>query len=393
MPVLMLISPGIIPFQKAAKKATKNVVLQEGLIGSLLTYASDSVRSLAFSVLISSSSSIRPFTPVALDSLQSHMHILYTDTDAKFRNDVLSNTKAMIERIRGATAYLVRELNTISSVRNRNSSSRSEEDRNVYDETRKLLHQHESFIEWYLGFLLGELIPTASYQRHITSLKAIALLLQSGILESGFTLPSTVVSGNATAWSYSVNFFTQLSLRLLLDLLMDPFEDVRSNAAAILKLASPVEFSFERRTENCEDSIPKLSPNQKLVTKDIETPRQGHDIRVPTISDDLITKSNNKEDNQPLALLTSFIARAEKLSKKTGRADYADGVARCYDLLYHFCRSKKSRLKLVTQLVDDLEAKVTIAEHDLARAVLDAPIHGSFAALKSVLLKTIQHRR
>src|SRR5450755_166028 len=82
----MLIYIDTIQLQKPSKKSAPTIVLEEELIGSLLYHASETVRSLAFSVLVSSSSSIRPLSPVALEHLKAHMSILFSETDAKIRN-------------------------------------------------------------------------------------------------------------------------------------------------------------------------------------------------------------------------------------------------------------------------------------------------------------------
>jgi hypothetical protein len=353
---------GTIQGYKTTNKAAKYVVLQEDVIGSLSTCAVDTVRSLAFSVLVASPSPLRPFSPLALDILQSQMEILYADTDAKFRTDVLSNTRQMIERIRGTTAYLNRELGNLS-FKNPPSATRSQEEHDLYDNTFKLLRRHEEFIEWYLEFLLGELIPTVSYQRHITALKAIELLLRSGILNSSPTTQQSKAAGNATTWSYSVDFFTSRSMRLLLDLLMDPFEDVRGTAAAVLKLASIDNFAVGSKQESAYHK-PRLlrigHEDHSAVSH-----RAAHQIKSGT----------------DLGSLAKFISRAEDLAKRTGRADYADGVARCYELRYSLLPSTESRLNLVKDLVHDLETKIRISEQDLTQAVLDAPVHGTFAAL------------
>jgi hypothetical protein len=314
---------------------------------------------------------------MALDFLQLHMGILYADTDAKFRNDVLSNTKQMIERIRGATAYLHRELEAPSLSHGSDVSLRSQTNQDLYDEISRLLQRHESFIEWYLEFLLGELIPTVSYQRHITALRAIALLLRSGIQNLSPALSSPPVSGNTPIWPYTINFFTPRSMRLLLDLLMDPFEDVRSSATAILKLTSSDDFAIGRATKDSEYYKPKLL-RRKPVTQ-LHSTEPAIDHRVPASP---TTSSQKTRAGRALGPLEDFITRAEELSKRTGRADYADGVARCYELLYSLLPSAESRFDLVKELLHDLDAKVQIAEQDLAQAVIDAPIHGTFSALK-----------
>lgn len=361
---------GSIQFHKAPIKTTNYIVLQEEVIGSLSACAEDTVRSLAFSVLVASPSPVRPFSAMALDILQSHMEILYADTDAKFRTDVLSNTRKMIERLRGTTAYLNKELRSLSLKHGHDVSSMSREESDLHGDILKLLRKHEDFIEWYMEFLLKELIPTVSYQRHITALKAIGLLLQSDIPNCYPTQPPKAPS-NATIWHYGVDFFTARSMRLLLDLLVDPFEDVRGSAAAVLKLAPIDKFTTMQPTNKPHCHKPRLLRMRDEL--------QLHE----TDSANNRTSGGWSESaDRNLGLLTSFISRAEELSKRTGRADYADGVARCYELLYSLLPSATARLKLVTDLVSSLERKIHIAEQDLAQAVLDAPVHGTFAALK-----------
>ncbi|KAA8564146.1 hypothetical protein EYC84_012123 [Monilinia fructicola] len=315
-----------ISFLKPQKKNTGCIILHEDTISPLLKHPSDTVRSLAFSVLVSSASSTRPFSPAALNFLQENMAHLYADTDAKFRNDVLSNTKHMIERIKGATAYLVREIDRMIIQGRQTDCS----------DAQQLLGKHEKFLTWFLGFLLGELVPTASYQRHITSLRAISLLLRSELQENSFEVQK-VTTPDSTTWAHTLRVFNQESMRLILDLLMDPFEDVRSGATAILKLASPHNFQS--------------------------------------------TKCQGPTD---FNILMEFIHRAEDFSKRTGRADYADGVARSYQILYGLLDPNNGRLNLVENLIDGLEKKVIIAQKDLGQAVLIAPIHSDFSTISYI---------
>jgi hypothetical protein len=347
-------------------------MLKEDVIGPLLTNASDTVRSLAFSVLVTSSSTIRPFNAKALEYLQSNIAILYADTDAKFRNEVLSNTKHMVERLRGAIAYLVRELQNLSFKIPQSPESAQPRKQDI-GEISDLLESHEAFIQWYLEFLLGELIPTASYQRHITALKAIMLLLKSGILRQSPRSKQHQTSGNETSWPFSIGFFTSGTMRLLLDLLMDSFEDVRINASSVLGLASEENFEYGQPINYVEviDYRSKLSGIRVRQANSSFTSSQAS---LPSV--------NLVRHKRPLGLLKDFISRADDISKRTGRADYADGLARCYVLHYSLLPNTSDRLELVDQLVLGLEAKIAVARKDLSRAVSDAPVHGTFAALK-----------
>ncbi|KAK0121786.1 hypothetical protein ONS95_010069 [Cadophora gregata] len=360
--------PDTIEFSKVSKKPSGAVVLQEDAIGLLLTHESETVRSLAFSVLVSSSSTIRPFSKMALEILRANMYILYSDTDAKFRNEILSSTKHMIERLRGATSLLAKEIESLSFQLSGNQdlpTAQQQEGHKRLDAIKLIFHSHNDFVAWYVEFLLLELIPTASYQRHITSLKAISLFLRSGILKQGLQSRLLKTSGNNTVWPYHIAFFTRCSMRLLMDLLMDPFEDVRSAATSILKLAAPCDFGF------------KTNPSTS-----IEGDRSSLDIASSGLNNAVNRTSECK--NVILALLVNFITRIEDLSKQTGRADHADGVARSYELLYGLQISPQSRLALITQLVKDLESKIEVAEHSLGQAVFEAPVHGNFAALTFV---------
>ncbi|KAH8801530.1 HEAT repeat protein-like protein [Xylogone sp. PMI_703] len=344
--------------QNQSKRSTNTIVLQEDIVGSLLGHSSGVVRSLAFSVLVSSLSPARPFTEKAMSYMQDKMGILFADTDAKFRNETLSSTRAMVERIRGASAFLAKAVQSPSlaiDTEQKGAKHNSEEfgedastkevplqslNSKDVDKRTELLLKHWDFVQWYLNFLCGEMIPTASYQRHVTALKATTQLIRSGILDRD-------ILGNAgqdtKMWPYTIKYFTPLRMRLLLDLLLDPFEDVRAESATILKFASPNDFS-----------------DAKLL--------------------------------KPLANLKEFIARAKTIFKKTGRADHADGLARGYEILYSFLNSTEDRLRLFEDILDDIEMKVSAGEKDLARGIKKGPIHGQFAALR-LIWESIDHSK
>lgn len=258
---------------------------------------------------------------------------------------------------------------------------------NLRQEVAALLQAHQAFIAWYLEFLLGELIPTASYQRHITALKAAILLLHSGI-DNSMSQPIRH-SGNATAWPFAIHFFTPGVVRLVMDLLLDPFEDVRSTAADILRLASPACFD-DNIDQTCFMPMHDVQRTKELAnvtdtmtTNASECADNGDDIGRTSVEKVASDKEHNKHENKrTLGVLLDFIENAKALSRQTGRADYADGLARSFELLYGLQPSTDTRTGLVSQLIHDLEEKIQIAENNLGQAVLGAPIHGNFAALR-----------
>ena len=131
-------------------------------------------------------------------------------------------------------------------------------------------------------------------------------------------------------------------MRALLDLTMDPFADVRANAATMLK------------------DFPHDMLDHVFVSSHSSIVREG-----------------------------SVLDRAERMMQRSGRADYADGVGRLYDMLYGSCIFRRSRStdnlepsRVITHLLGTLESDISMAKQNLAVAVASAPIHGRLIALR-----------
>jgi hypothetical protein len=194
------------------------------------------------------------------------------------------------------------------------------------------LAYHEAFLKWYIGFLRDELIPTASYPRHIASLKAVRNI---------FRLEADSSKSWETPEDQELFFdlFDQAWLRALFDLVMDPFDDVRDASASVLQTL----FRDQRYR------------NAKLFVAG----------SVPSPSEEL----------------GELLRRAEELARRTSRADHSDGSARIHQLVYLFLANDERLISHLAGLITALEEKVAAAEKDLGAAVLDAPLHSSFASM------------
>ena len=144
-------------------------------------------------------------------------------------------------------------------------------------------------------------------------------------------------------WICGLRITTQHLLRILLDLLVDPFDDVRNTAVSVLEI--------------CLDSI---SEGRKIAA---------------------------------LSMFPKFLQRVESMMLQSGRADQADGLARAYALLFlqcglevpHALRSIEGRWTqqdIFGHLATQLEDTIEVARTDLSSAVDGRPVHGSFAALR-----------
>jgi len=194
----------------------------------------------------------------------------------------------------------------------------------------EVLERHESFITWYLAFLKDELIPTASYQRHITALRALYSALRVDKRTSGLdqSIDSNVMAMVFTDFTW---------VRIMLDLVMDPFDDVRETATAILQM-----------------------PLQRITSAPA-----GPDTNSSIL----------------LSELRQFCTRAIALAGRTGRADHGNGAARAQGLLCSWVGAHNERVALVVDALDRLEAKLSRADQDLGHAVIEDSVHEDFAAL------------
>ncbi|KAK8089396.1 tRNA methylation protein [Apiospora hydei] len=277
--------------------------LAANVLEDILCHSSHEARSSAVSILIASPSTSRPHAVSSLDLLRKHLPAFHADTDAKFRYDERAMKKTSKKGMSAA-------------------------------EIAALTKEHVDFVNWYIGFLKDELVPTSSYQRHITSLKAMEFVLNSGVLQGD--LPK----GDQTESAFPLLDTTWL--RAVLDLIMDPFDDVRETASSFVATLS-------------------------LISKDssADTPIRG------------LPQSFVSE-------LDEFCRQANALASRTSRADHSDGVARLYKLSCQWATTVEDKLLIPAKVVDDLETRLSSAEKDLAAAVLQTPVHGGFAALRYI---------
>ncbi|KAI7780156.1 hypothetical protein LA080_016345 [Diaporthe eres] len=259
-------------------KATGTVELDGKVLERFLLHNSYDVRSFAMSLLITSSSITRPYSITAFSLLRKHLRSCHADPDAKFRNEILGHSKNMVKRVKGA-----------------------------------------------ISFLWQELAPTASYQRHITALKALVTVLKLGKEDPSAAEQSVYTDPR---W-----------IRIILDLIMDPFDDVRETATGLLMLFPP----------EC---------TQMEVT------------------------FSGMAGTTPMMMLAEFSSRAAAQASRTGRADHSDGAARSAGLLCAWETTIEGRLALLSQTLNTLDSKISRAEKDLGHAVMAEPVHCDFAAVR-----------
>jgi hypothetical protein len=311
----------------------------------LLLHVSSRVRIAALRLFIDSASSIKPLTRDVLLALQQKLPHFHGETDSRARNEFVSVIKKLFSRLQGIISRLIR-VESVFPIPSKTSIA------HFYTKSSGPLEDHFKFLTWYISFLLGELQPVASYQRHISALKVMQQLSNSG-LHKYLQHRRAIFAASSGGEEAQYSFHDSSLFRLLLDLIIDPFDDVRSAAAALVQ-------AFPKRMR-CDLG----SANSDMLSE----AHEGH--------------------RQERSTISFTLQRAEALMRRTGRADCADGVGRLYDVLYGIqnlamapadCHRKRGdTLKI---LIANLESDVKVAQSNLQQAILSAPLHGHLIALR-----------
>ncbi|KAF1936795.1 hypothetical protein EJ02DRAFT_438294 [Clathrospora elynae] len=336
-------------------RVQSNIQIQDGAIylpddipGTWMSDPEPEVRLAGMFLSVYSTSVTRAINGGVLQALKRNLVHLHTDTDADFRRGIHEYTQKLFDRLRSSTATLAKVKSIHgTSIQTRLAFPKANSTLEAYLVTpskQDPLHESLAFVVWYVGFLEEELRPTASYQSRITALRSLIIVLRSGV-DPG--VPFTYLSKSAQGqlnWAHGLQLGSTSLIRALLDLILDPFDDVRDSAVSVLQL--------------CLIALPK--PQKEAA----------------------------------LAMIPRFIARAEAAMLRTGRADQADGVARAYGMVFSLLGEDpaplsdtcfSSKLGMFEHLRTQLQETLSLAHRDLSEAVNGRPVHGTFAAIRYIV--------
>lgn len=313
---------------------------------NLLEHSSPAVRISALALLVSSPVSNRPLSEDALLCLRRCIPFFHVEVSAKARNESIALMNKLCLRLRIKAVSLIRDhqgsintfLDQTAGLSLGHASSKEQRGHNFPKELQRYL----SFQSWYMRFLVHELRPTASYQSHISALRILHSVLESKLLLQASKANELYIKLSDEGLPSS------LPLRPLLDLLLDPFDDVRQLANMVIE----VQISLGQ--------IPFLTePNGEAEAEALSLEKGGNSCN-------------------PKRVLRVALERAESKAAETGRADDADGVGRIYDLMY----GTDKTVSILGHLLDQLKDEVEVAKNSLISAVHTAPLHGHLIALR-----------
>ncbi|KAE8356377.1 putative death-receptor fusion protein-domain-containing protein [Aspergillus coremiiformis] len=326
----------------SSTEAQDAIVLKSEVIGQFLFHREHSIKIAALSLLITAPATTKPVSSATIRAILRGLPSMHSESaDPYARGEILSLIRKLIPRLKGG---ILSEDESFAETKI--SQSRRHQPKFARDDsqTRKCLQE-------YLELLKDDLRPTASYPRHIMGLKTLIHLLESGLDARHAGHIATKQVGNVTKWRVNVEVFEPGLLRLLVDLLLDAYEEVRATSLTLLNLFP-------------QDVL--LSGYRQL--------------------------GSNKKQEKPQ--LVDALNRAEQLASNTSRADHADTVARLYHIFFTAADDSSSEATenwwetkqgVVDIILKKLEEKLSLTGGLFNSSMRDAPLHGYVSALRYIV--------
>ena len=343
----------------------------QAIATKLLVHSSASIRIAALDLATKTFTSSSPSSTQMLDVIQQVLPYFQTETNPKLRNQYLLHINSLLGKVRRGLPALSKSNISHELFANANFIASLKRGQNFINPKVRapFLEKQVSFLHWLDEFLVNELQATASYQRHITALK---IMLSNDLALKFKNGSNKVVSLSKTDTALIVRgYFHGLRVtRLLLDLILDPFEDVRSAAALILhKILSNVEST------------------------DIFF---NHDVLM-TLNDSISASTFLAPVLHTFqGLFTFAIDRAKAMMSFTGRADHADGFGRICRLnfdfhdLIHTSTATGDRFSVIEDLLSSLSENIIDAQKAPSLAIENSSMHGNLLALRYFAVKIIR---
>ncbi len=320
------------------------------LYESLLTHISAGVRVRAYQFLVTSSGTAKPFQRSTLRLLSKHLVYLHGDADPGNRGEINGITNAMVLRLRWGSSFHARAL-AKPHLPDQEST-----------EHKDGLLEHEIFLDCFIRFLESELGPNCSFTRHFSALRALQLLVESGLDPMMPPKVAPKTSQDLPRWPLKKSLHYQRMKLALLHLLIDPFEEVRAATILVLKLI----------LGNTKVKIKSLSHNTSDDRQLRKWVKNG-----PT----LLSTDAEELGWHPNREIVRLEGAANRLAALTNRADHADGVARLLGLQNLFAPRRSA---VVCGMLERLDTALGLSDGEMSLPAKDFSVHGYLIGLKYI---------
>ena len=276
---------------------------------SLLQHRNPLIRIQAFKVLILSAKPREGPCEALLSCIARSLTCLHDANDPHIRGSLVSLSKVMIDRLRAGLQNARKDTLTRDPL--------------------PRLNAYTVFLHDYLSFLHAELYLSVPYQRHVIALSIILFMFDSSC---------ELLDEVNAEWDSNISSTKRSLAGLLVDLLFDPYDDVRDLASQALS-KTPRSFNFDGKVPT---RLEYTTPQTK----------QGF----PSTSADLLHCASG-------------------LSCRTNRADHADGFGRLCSLI-HF-----QHPEILHVFLRSLENALAKVGGSFLSPIEPIPLHGSLLGL------------
>ncbi|KAL8672193.1 MAG: hypothetical protein Q9168_003325 [Polycauliona sp. 1 TL-2023] len=348
----------------------------EAIVSSLLLHTDSRIRLLALSIAVQASAPKTSFSSTILSSLVLALPEYHAEIDPKTRQDSLALIKRFGARLTGTIGNFSKgEVDLVFTKLGSDENPLSVDASTAFKLEGPPLERHVAFFLWYRDFLLHELSPTASYQRHIVSLKVLESFISNGTSLS-LCRKSNIISRGDIRSSYAP--FRHDLLTSLLALVIDPFDDIRELATCILRniwRAAWAGLTLEEVSES--RSVSQVNAGNSVTADDL---------------------SFSAMDTAIHPGLNLACKRAAKRAQSTARADHADGFGRFYTLAVGLNTVPDQKTiwggndeRALCQLMVQVDDRIRTARVDIHTAVKTASLHGLLIAARYLILNYNVH--
>ncbi|KAF3927662.1 hypothetical protein ABW21_db0202207 [Orbilia brochopaga] len=202
------------------------------------------LRSRSVRLMVVSSSTSLALSSTHIAVLKSHLDDLFAEPDPQIRDEIYSSLRAMFERIVASSYALNKRLQSLEA----RSQALDPGDSQDSEGVREQLHQQKSFMSWFLNELLpAQLQPNSSYQRVILALRVASFWLPQLERDAVNSNPTNNLAADVKLSRkkkidkehITIPFDPEIEysslIRLIVERLMDPYDDIRSLAAGLIK--------------------------------------------------------------------------------------------------------------------------------------------------------------
>ncbi|KAL9091558.1 MAG: hypothetical protein Q9159_001420 [Coniocarpon cinnabarinum] len=338
-------------------------------IAHMLSQSSLASRLAGLSLLVSSKARTKPLTPAAMTMFLQHTCHLQQELDAGFRGQFLSVVHDLLNRLRTVIASLAKPYT--------DSSISFDERDSLYQPFNSNQHRrlnHAQFLAKLCNTFVSGLHPCSNYQQHISSVRALNIIVRSSAVD--------ILSDRnpVTTRPLRVGLFTSKVLRLLQDLLLDPFDDVRHQATQLLLYPLAPTNTLEARLSSLQVACNYVHQRSDCLATYTPVEEQSLDALFSSARDRVI-KTGRADHGDGLARVFTILAQ-RYLNGSESSANFADEV-KLTDQPH--ASSKASLRGLVAQCIFMLRVSLEVASQNLTQAVEAEPVHAYFTCLNSCL--------